>query len=281
MQCCRSKAFGLNKRIGILGCGWLGTPLATSLLEKGYEIRGTTTRDDKRFHLEELGIHSYQVYLSEAGVRGPVASFLRGLDCLVVDIPPGLRNQPDADFVARIRHLEEMVQQSDISRLLFVSSTSVFGSRQGTVTEDSIPEPDSNSGRQLLESEKLLLSNTTRQTLVVRLGGLLGPDRHPVLYLSGREIDSGGNLAVNLIRLGDAVGALQHLISNPEAAGIYHGVYPEYPSRRAYYGSEARFLKIPPPHYKDEPGPVSGKQVRPQRLLKAGFLFSHPIFSTA
>ena len=281
MRCCRSKAFGLNKRIGILGCGWLGTPLATSLLEKGYEIRGTTTRDEKRFHLEELGIHSYQIYLSEAGVRGPIESFLRGLDCLVVDIPPGLRNQPDADFVARIRHLEEMVQQTGIPRLLFVSSTSVFGSGQGTVSEDSAPEPDSNSGRQLLEVEKILLSNPTRQTLIVRLGGLLGPDRHPVRHLSGREIDSGGNLAVNLIRLGDALGVLQHLVSDPEAAGVYHGVYPEHPCRREYYSSEAKFFNMAPPRFKDKPGPVSGKQVRPERLLKAGFVFSHPIFSSA
>lgn len=269
----------LTKRVGILGCGWLGTPLATSLLEQGYDIRGTTTREEKRFHLEELGIQSYQIFLSETGVQGPVGSFLRGLDCLLVAIPPGLRNQPDSDFVSRIRHLEGAVQEANIPKLLFVSSTSVFGSGQGTVSEDSIPEPGSNSGRQMLRAEGLLLSNPSRQTLVVRFGGLLGPDRHPVYHLSGRQIPSGGNLAVNLIRLGDALGVLQHLISDPKASGVYHGVYPEYPSRREYYESEALHFKIPPPVFKDMPGPVTGKEVQPERLLKAGFRFSHPIFS--
>jgi nucleoside-diphosphate-sugar epimerase len=253
--------------------------LATSLLEQGYDVRGTTTRDEKRFHLEELGIQSYQVFLSETGVQGPVGSFLRGLDCLVVDIPPGLRNQTDADFVSRIRHLEVALKEAGIPKLLFVSSTSVFGSGQGTVTEDSLPEPGSGSARQMLQAEALLLSNPTRQTLVVRFGGLLGPDRHPVFHLSGRELTTGGNLAVNLIRLRDALGVIQHLISDPEGSGIYHGVYPEYPSRRLYYESEARHFNIDPPIFMDEPGSVTGKLVHPERLLKAGFQFSDPIFS--
>ena len=253
--------------------------MATSLLEQGYDVRGTTTRDEKRFYLEELGIQSYQIFLSETGVQGPVGSFLRGLDCLVVDIPPGLRNQPDSDFVSRIRHLEAAVQEAGIPKLLFVSSTSVFGSGQGTVTEDSLPEPGTDSARQMLHAETLLLSNPARQTLVVRFGGLLGPDRHPVFHLSGRELPTGGDLAVNLIRLGDALGVLQHLISDPKASGIYHGVYPEYPSRRLYYESEARCFNISPPFFMDEPGTVTGKQVRPERLLKAGFRFSNPIFS--
>ncbi|MEJ2584477.1 MAG: SDR family NAD(P)-dependent oxidoreductase [Robiginitalea sp.] len=269
----------MNKRIGILGCGWLGTPLATSLIEKGYEIRGTTTRDEKRFHLEELGIQAYQIFLSQTGVQGPVDSFLKGLDYLVIDIPPGLRKQPDTDFTGRIRHLEKTIHKSGIPRVFFVSSISVFGPGQGLVTEETIPKPDSESGRQLLKAEKLLLSNPSRQTVVLRLGGLLGPDRHPVFSLSGREFSSGGNLPVNLIRLGDALGALQHLISDPKASGVYHGVYPEYPGRREYYNSEARFFGISPPFFKDTAGPVTGKKVRPERLLQGGFQFSHPIFS--
>ncbi len=271
----------MSERIGILGCGWLGTPLATSLLGKGYKVRGSTTREEKRFHLEELGIQAYQIFLSQTGVRGPVESFLRELDCLIVDVPPGLRNQADADFVSRIRHLEQALASSHVSKVLFVSSTSVFGASQGKVTEETPPEPESNSGRQLLEAEKLLLSNPTRQTVVLRLGGLLGADRHPVLHLSGRDLPTGGNLHVNLIRLEDAVGAIEHLIADPEASGVFHGVYPDYPSRREFYEAEARLLGIPPPAFGDTPGPAAGKQVLPQRLLQGGFHFSHPIGSVS
>lgn len=269
----------MSRCIGILGCGWLGTPLATSLLERGYEIRGTTTKEEKCYALEELGVQAFHIYLSQTGVRGPVESFLKGLNCLIVNIPPGLMNQPDADFVSRIRHLENAASHAGIPRVFFVSSTSVFGSGQGIVTEAITPDPETNSGQQMLQAEALLLSNTSRQTVVLRLGGLLGPDRHPVLHLSGKEFSFGGNLSVNLIRLGDALGALQHLVADQEASGVYHGVYPEHPPRRDYYASEARFFGIPPPVFKDKPGATTGKRVHPERLLKKGFQFYHSIFS--
>ncbi len=269
----------MSKRIGILGCGWLGTPLAKSLLEKSYEVRGTTTRDEKRYSLEEQGIKAYRLYVSETGVEGPAASFLKGLDCLVVDFPPGLRKQPDRDFVSKIRHLEKAVRKAAVPRLLFVSSTSVFGSGQGKVTEDTLPIPDSDSGQQMLQAETLLLSATERQTLALRLGGLLGPDRHPVRFLSGREIPNGGLWPVNLIRLGDAVAALNHLIAYPAASGVYHAVCPAYPSRRDYYDAEARALGIPPPVFRDSSEATSGKQVLSEKLQKEGFRFTHSIFS--
>ncbi|WP_258929290.1 hypothetical protein [Flavobacterium davisii] len=36
-----------RQKISLLGCGWLGLPLAESLIKKGYEIKGSTTNLDK------------------------------------------------------------------------------------------------------------------------------------------------------------------------------------------------------------------------------------------
>ena len=36
-----------REKISILGCGWLGLPLAKSLLAKGYKIKGSTTSESK------------------------------------------------------------------------------------------------------------------------------------------------------------------------------------------------------------------------------------------
>ena len=33
----------LQKQISILGCGWLGLPLAEQFLERGYIVKGSTT----------------------------------------------------------------------------------------------------------------------------------------------------------------------------------------------------------------------------------------------
>ena len=42
------------RNVGILGCGWLGTPLATSFLDVGFKVKGSTTSVEKIDTLEAL-----------------------------------------------------------------------------------------------------------------------------------------------------------------------------------------------------------------------------------
>ena len=63
-------------------------------------------------------------------------------------------------------------------RLLFTSSTSVYSQRDGSwVTEESETKPARETGRILLETEKLVLE---RGGMVARLAGIYGPGRSAV-----------------------------------------------------------------------------------------------------
>lgn len=267
----------MNKTVGILGCGWLGLPLAEDLLRQGYQVRGSSTRTSKLPGLRQKGIDAFRILLTEKGILGPVATFLDSLDVLVVNIPPGLRKDPGANFVARIEWLQLAVREAHIPQLVFVSSISVFGASQGRVTEQTIPLPDRDAGGQLLRAESSLLADKSFTTQVLRLGGLLGPDRHPARSLSGRSFSSGGNQRVNLVEQADVLAALKMLISHPEMAGVYHAVYPDHPAKRTYYQAKAKELGIPPPVYSGLDGPPEGKQVVSENLPKRGFHFRHPI----
>jgi len=267
----------LNRQVGILGCGWLGQPLAEALLKQGYRVRGSSTRSSKLPALEQTGVEAFRILLTERAIEGPVESFLKGLDVLVINIPPGLRSNPNADLVARIDLLGLAARKAQIPQLVFVSSTSVFGASQGRVTEDSIPQPDTLTGKQLLEAESRLLSEGWTTTQVLRPGGLLGPDRHPVRSLSGKTFASGGNQRVNLVEQADVLAALQLLISQPESKGVFHAIYPDHPAKREYYQKKAVELGIPPPKYLDPAGPPEGKEVVSRRLTETGFRFTHPI----
>jgi nucleoside-diphosphate-sugar epimerase len=265
--------------VGILGCGWLGTPLAVRLRQQGFPVRGTTTRPEKLPSLEALGIEAFRLVVGEKRIEGPVEAFLKGLRCLVVDIPPGLRADPESNFAARASTLQRALEETGVPHLIFVSSTSVFGQEQGEVSDADEATPDSQSGRQLLEAENLLLADPSRLTQVVRPGGLLGPDRHPVRMLSGREFRGGGNQRVNLIRREDLLEAMIALISGAFPSGIYHAVSPEHPAKRAYYTREAHALGVPPPLYEGSPGPPTGKQVLSNRFAAHGIRFTHSIYS--
>ncbi|MDO1499384.1 hypothetical protein Q2T40_03905 [Winogradskyella maritima] len=73
---------------------------------------------------------------------------------------------------------------SSVEKIVFVSSTSVYGEIHGEVDEDTPPNPSTESGKQLTEAEKIFKDVKNFETTIIRFGGLIGPDRHPVTMLS-------------------------------------------------------------------------------------------------
>ncbi len=266
----------MNDPVGILGCGWLGTPLAQELIRAGKSVRGSSTREEKIKALEREGINAFHIRLGSDGFKGPIGDFLQGLHCLIFNIPPGLRRNPESDYVQKIKYLDEALEASDCRRLIYVSSTSVYGNKQGAVDESVPPEPDSETGRQLLEAEELLLNRSDRDTLVVRFGGLIGGDRHPVKYLSGRKDLSGGGDPVNLIHLEDCIRILCAAQSQPQWTGVINAVHPSHPTKAEYYTGVARDLGLPVPEYRPEPPSQHSKVVnslhelmQPDRMVRS------------
>ena len=115
------------KQISILGCGWLGLPLAKSLLEKGFLIKGSTTTLEKISILENVGIQAYQIEVGEIEIKGEINSFLENSEILIIDIPPKLRNVSSENFVKKIQNLIPFIEKASIEKVIFISSTSVYG----------------------------------------------------------------------------------------------------------------------------------------------------------
>lgn len=78
-------------QISILGCGWLGLPLAKSLLQNGFLIKGSTTSLEKISLLESEGITPFLVRLEEQQISASVVDFLADSKILIINIPPKLR----------------------------------------------------------------------------------------------------------------------------------------------------------------------------------------------
>jgi 3-hydroxyisobutyrate dehydrogenase-like beta-hydroxyacid dehydrogenase len=65
-------------QVSILGCGWLGLPLAKALVAENYTIKGSTTTPAKLDLLKEEDIEPFLIALSEAGPEGDMSDFLEG-----------------------------------------------------------------------------------------------------------------------------------------------------------------------------------------------------------
>ena len=255
----------MNK-ISILGCGWLGLPLAKSLLLKGYEVKGSTTSESKLEVLKNAGISPFQIQLEEHQIIGKIEDFLKETDVLIIDIPPGLRRETSTSnemtFVNKVKILIPFIEKSGIQKVVFVSSTSVYGDSKNfstalEVTEETKPNPDTESGKQLVIAETLLQSNEHFKTTVIRFGGLLGDDRHPINFLAGRTNVENPEAPVNMIQREDCIGIIEKTLDfarddNWEWNQTFNAVAPQHPTRKAYYHKKAEILNLPLPTFAED-----------------------------
>ena len=253
-------------QISILGCGWLGLPLAKTLMNHSYQIKGSTTSENKIAVLENSGISPFLIAVSENGISGNFADFLEGSDILVIDIPPKLRAAKPENFVSKIGNLISFIEKSTVSKVLFISSTSVYADDNTVVTEIQIPNPDNESGRQLYAAENLLLENAMFETTILRFGGLIGADRHPIKFLAGKQNLENQDGPVNLIDQKDCIGIILEIVRQQCWNEVFNAAAPFHPSRKKYYSDKATSLQLPLPQFDTEKKSV-GKTIDSQKLI--------------
>ncbi|MTH17975.1 SDR family oxidoreductase [Flavobacterium sp. LC2016-01] len=243
------------KQISILGCGWLGLPLAKRLLEKGNSISGSTTSENKLSILAEAGIDPFLVTLESESVSENITSFLSESEILIIDIPPKLRNTGDSSqkvFVQKIENLIPFIERSGIKKVLFVSSTSVYGDDNSLITEETIPNPETESGKQLFLAEAILQQNQNFETTILRFGGLIGEERHPVKFLAGKENLENPDAPVNLIHQKDCIGIIEAILNQSKWNELFNAVAPFHPTRQEYYTQKAKEQNLILPKFSSE-----------------------------
>ncbi|NBC18967.1 MAG: NAD(P)H-binding protein [Bacteroidetes bacterium] len=263
--------------ISILGCGWLGLPLARHLLEQGWTVRGSTTTPAKLETLAEAGIDPYLLTLDPEPRGEQVAAFFDA-DVLFVNVPPP-RGADDLTQVVRAQTdaVLDAARQGGVAWILYVSSTSAYATLNRVVTEDDAYEgtPSRASGAALREAERLLFAADGIDTTVLRLAGLYGPDRAPGRFLAGRTGVSGPDAPVNMVHLADGIGVTTAVLREDARDALFNVCADEHPTRRAFYTQAARAQGLEPPTFSDAATDfkiVSNRTVRDH----LGYTFEHP-----
>lgn len=229
--------------ISILSCGWLGKPLALHLQAAGYGVKGARTSPEGAAELTALGLEGYTVILSEDVLTGPDAFW--EADILIVNIPPRKERGMEA-HVAEIALLRSFVETTTISKVLFVSSTSVYADINGLVTEDNEEQPDTPNGQALRAAEALLLASDRFDTTVLRFGGLIGYDRLP----NERRIQEGKRIneqPMNVIHRDDCIGVISTVIEKEVWGEVFNACASGHPQRCNYYKAAAQALGVQMP----------------------------------
>lgn len=270
-------------QISILGCGWLGLPLAKSLIENGFSVNGSTTSIEKLSVLENAGILPYLIALSENKTVGNLNDFLENSKILIIDVPPKLRGSatdPSSSlrmtFVSKIKNIIPFIEKSAVENVLFISSTSVYGEDNLVVTEETELNPDTESGKQLVQVEQILQSNSNFKTTILRFGGLIGEDRHPIKFLAGRKNIENPNAPINLIHQDDCIGIIMEILKSNSWDETFNAVTPFHPSRKEYYTQKAIDLNLALPEFNIE-NAAFGKTILSSKVEKAlDYQFTKP-----
>ncbi|OWJ95451.1 NAD(P)-dependent oxidoreductase [Pseudomonas sp. A46] len=212
----------------IAGCGDVGGRLARLMLEDGWTVHGL------RRHVAALpaGVHPVAGDLERP--ERPRDWPTGRLDYLVYSAAASQHDEAGyrSAYVEGLRHVLAWLEATGQTprRLLFVSSSGVYGQRDGEwIDEDAPAEADTYSGRVMLEAERLALSSGIPATRV-RLSGIYGPGREWLLkqVRMGYRVVSAPPLYANRIHVDDCAGLLAHLLradaSGEALADCYLGV---------------------------------------------------------
>ena len=206
------------KRVSVLGCGWLGKPLSISLLDEGYSVKGSTTTEEKLELLEMNNITPYIVNISDFE---EFDSFLSS-DILIISI-----TSKDVDG---FQNLISQIQSSDVQKVIFISSTSVYGRLNKVMTEEDVVLKTP-----LTEIEDLFRQNNFFETTIIRFAGLFGDERHPSNWFkNGRKIPQPKGF-VNMIHKEDCIEIIHTIIDQNCWGQTFNACSNHHPTRREFY----------------------------------------------
>lgn len=244
------------KKIGIIGCGWLGNHIAERLSNQ-YEIYATTTTESKIEHLQSKGYHTTLVsFPNELDPEMKEWDAAKKLDAIIISVPfSGIRG---AQIPMNDKRENLLNFLGDFKGQLFLtSSTGVYPETEKDFTEDDKPAQE-------VESESFILDKFP-QTNILRLAGLMGDQR----LLKNYNISNLDQL-VNHIHYSDICSVVEKMLDNHSESKVYNVVAPIHPNKEEVINAQK---DLP---YSGERTDV-GRTISPNKLIEElDFEFQYP-----
>ncbi|MCC9605801.1 SDR family oxidoreductase [Blastopirellula sp. JC732] len=241
---------GQSRRL-IFGCGYVGLRAANRWHAQGDEVFAVTRSADRAALLAEGGLRPIIADVTDENSLVDLPSVDTVLFAVGYDRSAG---KPIEDvYVAGLAKVLDHLPTS-CGRLIYVSSTGVYGDAGGQVVDEQTPcDPQRSGGKACWAAEELLRADPRWQQkhVSLRLAGIYGPGRIPRAKEIAAQIPipTPGEGALNLIHVDDAVETVMLTASHPSPKSLYVISDGHPVERTEYYAQIARSLNAPPPVY--------------------------------
>ncbi|MFK7750865.1 MAG: SDR family oxidoreductase [Kordia sp.] len=263
-----------KKQISILGCGWLGLPLAKNFITQKYVVKGATTSVEKVETLQKAGIQPFVFKLGTTDDPKVYADFLANSDVIVINFPPKRVSNVVETYQKQIREILPFINETQ--KVIFVSSTSVYQNTNDWVTETLENQPEKESGKAVLAVENILKTHLQDRLTILRFAGLYGYDRVPGRFFANKTDIPNGKAPINMIHQDDCIGLINAIIEKNVWGEIINGCSDAHPLREVFYVLAAKKQGLVPPEFKDSDF-VSFKKIantKSKELL--GYTYTYP-----
>jgi nucleoside-diphosphate-sugar epimerase len=271
--------------IAVVGCGYIGSAAALHWTKQGHKVLGTTRNPDR---LKEIAHCAQEGFLIQGDDKKEFATIISDNDVILVSVGADRPDEYDNAYLRIAQIFREIALEMKLPRrLIYTSSTSVYGDAQGQwVDEESELLPDSVQGKILAQTEQVYqsLEELGWQVCILRLAEIYGPHREITKRLKNlpNALPGSGSQYTNMVHKTDCVLAIDYALQH-KLEGIFNLTDNDHPTRKELYESVAQKFHLPQPHW--DPTRTSlhkgNKRVSNHKIKSAGFAFhfSHRVLS--
>ncbi len=267
--------------IAIVGCGYLGSEVASVWRSRGLSVTATTRTPEK---LAALAKVAQKGVVFKGNDEMELAPLIAANELILVTIAADSIEHYGSAYRDTAQIFRHLAVEMDLPRhLIYTSSTSVYGDHHGRwVDEESDLLAKTEQGKILIEAEEIYqsLAELGWQVCILRLAELYGPARElskRVKGLHGTQLPSDGSQYTNMIHKTDAAAAVDYALRH-HLEDVYNVADDDHPTRKELYDKVAHQFHLAPPQWDPHlPTMSSGnKRVSNHRIKAEGYAFRYP-----
>ncbi len=259
-------------KVLIVGCGWVGTYVASCMRDEGHSIWATCRTSEKASELDRNGLRSYVIDFDRNDDRERMDETT--FDVVIISVPITHKDAVEA-VTTRFERLTSFLKGISFGQSMFFGSVGVYPKVSALIAEDTFAERDLD--QKLLFGESTLRLAFPRVN-ILRLGGLFGLERTMAKHFAGKVCEIGYQTA-NFVHIVDIYRIIRAMIEKQIQGTTYNVVCPEHPLKKdVIVASAAKYGYGLPSSFTDTD--QTAKVVSSKRLvtdLDYSFVYGSPL----
>ncbi|QLE59298.1 SDR family oxidoreductase [Nostoc sp. TCL26-01] len=268
--------------IAVIGCGYVGCAIAQYWQQNSnFTITATTTTPERIPTLEKV---AQKVILTPGNDLDKLITVINNQDTVLLSVGAKGADVYQATYIETAKALVAALQQnSSVQQLIYTSSYSVYGDRNGEWVDETTPAiPTTPNGEILKATEDILLaaSSPHLRVCILRLGGIYGIGRELMKIFArvpGTTRPGDGSDITNWIHLDDIVGSIE-FVRQHQLQGIYNLVDDAHLSSKELLDTLLAKHNLTPVTWDNtlKSNRPYNTKVSNQKIKEAGYKLIHP-----